>query len=214
MKRTTQPRRGSCLSNALIGLAVVGLLLLIAGAVTFVAMGPSKAGSDFATKLQAVITDSTVVEAPGSAEIEFKAGGAAFLLWPNGQVGDKTIPMPPSSVSYTVTVKDADGNELKTEPNRAPRGPADPLYLISALEIPKDGVYTVDVTASDGSTPAAILAGAAGKKDLEELARTGITASIGWGGGCTAVCGFAMLLVFGIAALLARKSAKPDPLAM
>lgn len=214
MKQTTPPRRGSCLSNTLIGLAIVGLLVLIAGAITFVVTGPSKAGSDFATKLEAVISDSTVVQAPGSTEIGFKAGGAAFLLWPNGEVGDKTIPMPPTSVSYTVTVTDADGTELKTEPNLAPRGPADPLYLISALEIPKDGVYTVNVTASDGSTPAAILAGAAGKKDLEELVRFGMAASIGWVGGCTAVCGLAMLLVFGIAGMIARKSAQPDPLAM
>lgn len=214
MKRITPPRRGSCLANALIGLAVIGLLLLIAGAVTFVALGPSKASGDFTAKLQAIIADSTVMEAPGSAEIEFKAGGAAFIFSPNGQVGDKTIPTPPTNVSYTVTVTDADGNELESEPNLAPRGPADPIYLISALEIPKDGVYTVNITASDGSTPAAILAGAAGKKDLEELGRTGTAALVGWTGGCTAICGLAMLLVFGIAAMLARKSAKPDPLAI
>ena len=214
MPRFRTIRRGNCLTSALLGLAVIGLLLLLAGAITFFVTEPSKVSSDFAAKLRAVVEDSTVIEAPGRAEIEFKAGGAAFLLSPDGRVGEKVIPLPPTGVSYTVTVTDAAGTALAIEPNRAPRGPADPIYLICALEIPADGVYTVDVTASDGSTPAAILAGAAGKKDLEELLRSGTVALVGWSGGCTAICGLAMLLVFGIAAILARNSSKPDPLAV
>lgn len=198
----------------LVGLAVIGLLLLIGGAITFFVTSPAKALGDVGTAVQSLAESATALEAPGTFEVEFKAGGAAFILSPSGEVGDKVIPTPPANVMYTFAVTDAEGNSIRVEPNQAPRRGNEPFHFFGFFEVPADGVYKVDVQASDGSTPAAILAAAATKAELEQLGSAVASAAIGGAGGCGAICGLVLLLIGAIGALFVRKKAQPDPLAM
>ena len=213
MRRTPSLRRGNCLFMTLVGLAVIGLLLLVGGTIAFFVSNPTKAIQDAANSVQAFAANSTALEAPGTFEVELKAGGAGFILSPDGEVEDKVIPTPPANVTYTFTVTDADGTSIKIEPNQAPRRGNEPFYFFGFCEIPADGIYTIEVQASDGTTPAAILATPATAAEIEELGKAAGAAAIGGAGGCGAICGLVLLLVGGIGALFARKKSQQDPLA-
>lgn len=214
MRRPTSPRRGNCLFLTLLGALILGVVLLIGGTITFFVSSPTTAVSDAMAKFEQIAGDSSAIEAPGTFEIELKAGGAAFFLSPDGKVGDKTIPTPPGRVMYTIAVRDANDQPIRVEPNQAPRQGNEPFYFFGFCQIPADGKYTIDVQASDGSTPAAILAAPATQEDLEALGKAALGAVTGGLGGCGAICGIVFLLVGGIGLIFVRKKAKPDPLAM
>lgn len=214
MMRSTTARRGNCLSGLLIALAVLGLLLLIGGAIAFVTLSPGKALEQLQADVTALTEGSTPIEAPATVEIDMKPGGAAFILSPTGKVGDKVIPTPPAGVSYTISIVDPEGNPVKLETNTAPRNGTEPFYFFGFCELATEGTYKITVDASDGSTPAAILATRASPEELQRLVSEGVRASLGGLGGCGAVCGLAMFVVFGVIALLVRKKAQPDPLAL
>jgi hypothetical protein len=214
MKRTTTPRRGNCLTGLVIGLAVLGVLLLIGGAIAYLSFNPHEALTKLQADVKALSDGATAIEAPGSVEVELASGGAAFILSPSGTVGDKVIPTPPASVSYTITVTAPDGSPVKVEANTAPRNGTEPFYFFGFCELKTEGTYKIDVAASDGSTPAAILATRASQEELQRLLSEGLRASGGVLGGCGALCGLAMAVVFGVLALFMRKKSKPDPLAI
>ena len=214
MRRPTSPRRGNCLFLTLLGVLILGIVLLIGGVITFFVSSPTTAVSDAVAKFEQIAADSSALEAPGTFEVELKAGGAAFFLSPDGKVGDKTIPTPPGSVRYTIAVRDANDQPIRVEPNQAPRQGNEPFYFFGFCEIPADGTYAIDVQASDGSTPAAILAAPATKQDIEALAAAALGALTGGLGGCGAICGIVFVLAGGIGLIFVRKKPKPDPLAM
>lgn len=214
MKRSSTPRRGNCLTGLVVGLAVLGLLLLIAGAVAFVSFNPSAALKQLQTDVTALADGATAIEAPTTVEIDMKPGGAAFILSPSGKVGDKVIPTPPAGVAYTISVIDPAGDPVKVEANTAPRNGTEPFYFFGFCELKTEGVYKITVAASDGSTPAAILATRASPEELKRLVNEGVRASIGGLGACGGICGLAMFVVFGVIALFIRKKSQPDPLAM
>lgn len=214
MKRTSTPRRGNCLTGLVIALAVLGLLLLIGGAVAFVTNNPTTAMAQLQTEVTALADGATAIEAPATVDIEMKPGYAAFILSPTGTVGDKNIPMPPVGVDYTITLTDPEGNPVQIETNTAQRRASDVFYFFGFCELKTEGTYKVTVAASDGSTPAAILATRAGPEELKRLGGQLTRVSIGGVGGCAGVCGLAMFVVFGVIALFMRKKSQPDPLAM
>ncbi|MEY3144065.1 MAG: hypothetical protein RLY21_2558 [Planctomycetota bacterium] len=214
MTRTITPRRGNCLTGLVIGLAVLGFLLLVAGSIAYLSFSPSTALEKLQVDLKALVDSAAVIEAPGSVEVELAAGGAAFILSPSGEVGDKVIPAPPAGVTYTITVTDPGGNPVRFETNDAPRTGSEPFYLFGFCELKTEGPYTITVTASDGSTPAAILATRASQAELQRLLSESLRISGGVIGGCGAVCGLAIFVVFGVLALFMRKKSQPDPLAI
>lgn len=214
MRSTHPPRRGNILLVILIGLSLIGALLLVAGVVTFLVANPSKAASDLENQFKAFVENSTPLEAPGSFEVEIKKGGAAFFLSPDGKVGDKVIPIPPADISYSVAVTDLDGNPMKFEANRVPRGANDPFYYMGFCETAKDGKYKIKIDASDSKTKAAVVVAPGSKEELAGLMGALGKAAIGVSGGCAAICGLLALLCFGIPALIVRKRSRPDPLAL
>ncbi len=216
MRPISNPRRGNCLFQLLLGLAVLGILLLVLG---IVSMATSKAGdavSKLQTQIQSFIDRATVFEAPASIELELDAGGGLVALSPDGMVGEKRIGPPPTNVNFVVTITDAEGKPVKFDANSAPRNPGAPFEMLGVFETPAKGRYTVDVKTSDGSaTPAAIMVSAGTKEEAEQLANSGVAILQGLGGGCVTICGLLMLLAFGIPALVMRiraKRARPDPL--
>lgn len=214
MRRTTTLRRGSCLFEALLGIAIIGLLLLVAGTIAFFIWNPKSALESVTAKVKAIARDSVTFEAPGSMEVDLKAGGAALFFPPKGEVGDKTIPMPPIGVLYTVSITDSQGNPVKFEPNVSPRQGQEPFYFLGFTEIAQDGKYTVEVKASDNTTPAAISIASGRSEDFIAMLEDLKTGGIGVFGGCGALCGLSLLVVGGIAAIFARRAAKADPLAV
>lgn len=214
MKRITTPRRGNCLTGLVIALTVLGLLLLIGGVVAFVTNSPTTAMRQLQTELKTLADEATAIEAPATVDIKMKPGYAAFILSPSGKVGDKVIPTPPASVIYTVSMVGPEGDPVKIEPNTAPRNGTEPFYFFGFCELKTEGTYKVAVAASDGSTPAAILATRAGPEELKRLGGELTRVSIGGVGFCAGACGLAMFVVFGVIALFMRKKSQPDPLVM
>ena len=215
MRDTTHHRRGNCLLQSLVGLTVLGLLLLIGGAVGMFTSGAGSAATGLAAKFESLVEHATVFEAPGSKEIELDAGGGIIALSPKGVVGDKRIGVPPASVSYAVTMTGPDGKPVKLDANNAPRNPTAPFEMLGVFELETKGLYTIEVKPSDGTTPAAIMVGAASKEEAEMLAQSTAAILQGLGGGCVAGCGGLMFLAFGIPALimsLRAKKQRPDPL--
>jgi hypothetical protein len=215
MRHPIRPRRGSCLRQSLVGLTVLGLLLLIGGVVGMVTSGAGSAATGLAAKLESLVEHATVFEAPGTKQLELDVGGGIIALSPKGMVGDKRIGTPPADVTFAVTMTGPEGKPVKLEANNAPRNPTSPFEVLGAFELETKGLYTIDVKSSDGTTPAAIMVGAAGKDDVE-LFKSGITAvSQGLLGACGAGCGGLMFLAFGIPALimsLRAKKQRTDPL--
>ena len=215
MRTNPQPRRGNCLLQALLGLAVLGLVLVIVGVVGMFMSGAGSAVSGLAAKLGTLAEHATVFEAPGTKQLELDVGGGIIALSPKGMVGDKRIGTPPADVTFAVTMTGPEGKPVKLEANNAPRNPTSPFEVLGAFELDSKGLYTIEVKPSDGTTPAAIMVGAAGKDDVE-LFKSGITAvSQGLLGACGAGCGGLMFLAFGIPALimsLRAKKQRTDPL--
>jgi hypothetical protein len=210
----THSRRGNCLFMTLVGLAVIGGLVLIGGLGLFVANGPTTAASDLKTQVTEMFAHATPLEAPGTFDVELKKGGAAFFLSPDGKVGEKVIPIPPASVSYTVAVKDPEGNAVQFDPNTSPRTGSEPFYLLGFCKTDKDGKYSISLSASDSTTHAAIVVAPATSEEFEGVMKKVGAIALGFGGACGAICGLAMLLVFGLIAFFVRRKARPDPLAV
>ena len=211
------PRRGNCLFMTLVGLAILGLLLLIVGAVAALTAKPADAVEKLRTQMEQFADTSTALEAPGSAEIELPAGGMIVLLSPDGEVNGKKISTPGGGVQFDITVTAPDGTAVPVESMRQRRDPNAPFAVLATAEIPEQGIYTVDVRESGGgTTPAAILIANGSKADLEQLGNSAAELLKFAGGGCSGVCGLALALGCGIPALVIavrRRMAKPDPLA-
>jgi len=206
MRKSIPVRRGSCGLQILAALAILAVILLIVGVVGFIVSGPSSAASQFEAQLKKFTESATVFEAPGSKEIEFKAGGGVVMLSPEGMVGDKRIGTPPSSVTLDVKIESADGKALKFERNTAPRNPAAPFELIGFFKVDADGTYTVTVTPSDGSTPAAILVGAGTEQEVASLLSSVAALLTATVSGCVGICGLVGVMAFGIPALVMWRS--------
>jgi len=216
MRPISNLRRGNCLFQLLLGLAVLGVLLLVVGIVSMVTSKAGDAVSKLQTQIQSFVDRATVFEAPASIEIELEQGGGMVALSPDGMVGQKRIGPPPANVNFVVTITDTEGKPVKFEANTAPRNPGSPFEMLGVFETPAKGRYTVDVKTSDGSsTPAAVMVAAGTQEEAKELANSGVAILQGLGGGCVTICGLLMLLAFGIPALVMRiraKRARPDPL--
>ena len=216
MNRTAPTlRRGACLFQALLGLAVIGILLLVGGIVSLATSDVGAAAKNLGAEITGIVEGSTVMEAPGSVEIELPQGGGIVAFQPDGAVGGKRIGPPPIGVTFNVKITGGDGEVLKFEAKQAPRNPGAPFEMLGFFEVEKQGKYTFDVRASDGSdTPAAIMIAATDKASAERMAQSGIALLQGFSGGCVAVCGLFLALGCGIPVLIMRKrSKKPDPLA-
>ena len=214
MRHTKPLRRGNCLPIALFAIAAIGLLAFIVGAVVFATSDATAAMRDLQTKIEALQEGATTFAAPGSVQVELKKGGGTVMLAPDGMVDGENIPAPGLDVAIAVTVKDAEGNAVKYEPNTQPRNPAAPFHMFGFFEVPEDGTYEVEVSMVGGEDPrAAIMVASGTEKDVEELALAGVELVKGGIGGCVGVCGLLAAIGFGIPAILvARKKKTPDPL--
>lgn len=217
LMRSHTHRRGNCLFLTLVGLAVLGLLVLIASLVAAVTSKPGEAVQQLESQIQTLAESATRLEAPGSAEVELAKGGVMVLLAPDGEVDGKKISTPGGSVQFDVTITGEDGTEVKVEAMRQPRDPNSPFAVLAAAEIPADGTYTVDVRETGGGeTPAAILVAGGSQADLEAMGESAGELAKFAGGACGGVCGLVLLLGCGIPALviaIRRRKPKVDPLA-
>lgn len=202
-------RRGNCLFQVLLAVAVLSILVSVFGIISMLTSGAGDAVSALETEIKSIAANSQTFEAPGTATVELAEGGAMLALHPDGMVGDKKIGVPPANVNYTFTITDADGNSVKFDANNAPRNPQAPFEMFGVFETKAAGTYTIQSKTSDGSeTPAAVMVAAADKATAERLANAGLAIFKGVGGGCLTVCGCLAALAFGIPALIVRKKAK------
>lgn|GEM_PF-1286676 len=207
--RTPVLRRGNCLFQALLAVAVLSFLVSVFGIISMLTSGAGDAVTALETEIKTIAANSQTFEAPGTATLELAEGGAMLALHPDGMVGEKKIGVPPASVNYTFTITDADGNAVKFDANNAPRNPQSPFEMFGLFETKAAGAYTIEAKTTDGSdTPAAIMVAAADKATAERLANAGLALFKGVGGGCLALCGCLAALAFGIPALIVRKKAK------
>ncbi|MFZ9914900.1 MAG: hypothetical protein ACO3IB_06115 [Phycisphaerales bacterium] len=212
MVSTHSIRRGNCLFQAIVGLAILGLLVAIFGIVSMLTSGASDAVKDFEKQLQSIMDTATTIKAPGQTSIELKQGGAMVAVLPSGDVGGEKIGAPKAGVTFTVTVTDPSGGPVKFEKgNQSPQSGA-PFELLGVFEAKSEGAYTVDVQSSDGS-PAAIMIAAGTQEDIDKAMNSGLAILKGVGGGCLTICGAGLAVVFGVVALIMRlRKPKADPL--
>lgn len=210
--RPLQPRRGSCLVQTLIGLALIGLLLLIVGVVGMLTSKASSAVQDIQSQIETLRNRATVFEAPASIELELGQGGALVALAPDGMVGDKKLGPPPASARYEITVTDAEGKAVRFERANQPRNPAAPFEMLGTFAVDAAGRYTVKVDgAGDNPAPAAVMVASASTEEIETLANSGVAILQGLGGACSAICGLVAFVGFGIPALIMRARARQKP---
>ncbi|MFM1868701.1 MAG: hypothetical protein RL591_2109 [Planctomycetota bacterium] len=207
--RTPVLRRGNCLFQALLAVAVLSFLVSVFGIISMLTSGAGSAVTALETEIKSIAANSQTFEAPGTTTVELAEGGAMLALHPDGMVGEKKIGVPPASVNYTFTITDAEGQPVKFDANNAPRNPQSPFEMFGLFETKTAGAYTIEAKTTDGSsTPAAIMVAAADKATAERLASAGMALFKGVGGGCLALCGCIAALAFGIPALIVRKKAK------
>jgi len=176
------------------------------------ASGATSAIGTLKTQIKSFTESATVFEAPGEVTIEFKQGGGAILLEPDGEVGDRRIGIPPWDVTFELEVTDPDGEQVKVERNTSPRQPGAPIELLGVFEIEKDGPHRVAVRTSNDS-PAAIMVGAGTEAEVKSLFESIIAFAQGVLSSCFSACGCLMALAFGVPALvLSRARRQPDPL--
>lgn len=211
--RTPAPhRRGNCLFQALLAVALLGLLLAIFGAVTMLTSGAGDAAKALEKQLKAMAETATSFEAPGKVSLELKSGAGMVGIVPNGEVDGKKIGAPGEAVTFKVTVTDADGKSVKFDEFGASRDPNAPIQPVGIFKVGSPGTYTIDVATSDGS-PAAVFVSAGTQEEVDQLASSGIAILKGVGGGCVTFCGGAVFVVFGIISLVIKLRRKePDPL--
>lgn len=201
-------RRGNCLFPALLGIAILGLVLAIVGVVTLLNSG----AGGLASRIEKFTQDAQTFEAPGFKDVDLKAGGGGLvLISPDGKVGDKVVGLPAPSTEITIKITGPDGSPVPFEPLEGRRDGSAPIQILGGFEATKDGRHQFEATTSDGSSaPLSIVAGS--KEDVEQFAAT-ITS--GFFGICGTVCGLGLLVAFGIPALIVRMKARaktPDPL--
>jgi hypothetical protein len=210
-------RRGNCLFLTLVGLAVVGLLVLVVSLVAAITSKPGEAFEKLESKFQTLAEGATRLEAPGSAEIDLAEGGVMVLLAPDGEVDGKKIGTPRGTVQFDVRIIAEDGTEVEVESIRETRDPNSPFAVLAAAEIPADGTYLVDVRETGGGqTPAAILIAGGSQADMDAMGESAGELAKFAGGACGGVCGLVLLLGCGIPALvisIRRRKAPVDPLA-
>ena len=205
-------RRGNCLFQAIVALAVIGFLVATFGIVSMLTSGAGDAVKDFEKQLQTMMDTATTIKAPGQASIEMKQGGAMVAVLPSGDVGGEKIGAPKEGVTFTVTVTDPSGNPVKFEKGNQSSQAGAPFELLGVFEAKSEGAYKVDVQSSDGS-PAAIMVAAGTQEDIDKAMNTGLAILQGIGGGCLTICGAGAAVVFGGVALFMRlRKPKPDPL--
>jgi len=209
MRRTLlRHRRGNCVFPALLGLAIVGLVLAVVGVVMLMNSG----AAGLAARIEQFMKDAQTFEAPGLKDIDMKADGAGLVLInPDGKVGDKVVGLPSPKTEITIKVKGPDGTDVKFDPFEGGRDPSSPIQLLGVFEAANEGRYQVDASTNDGSS-AAIAVVAGSKEDAEQIAST---IASGFFGLCGTVCGLGLFVAFGIPALivLMKSRAKaPDPL--
>ena len=216
MRQNSPIRRGSCAVQVLFALAILGLILMIVGAVSLFASSPAKAVSEFEAQVKKFVETATVFEAPGSNQVELKQGKGLMLTAPDGKVGDKFIGPLPAGVTLSVTVTDPEGATVSFNPNTAPRNPQSPFELIGFFDIAKDGTYSIEVASSDGKSPAAVVVGSGTEKEVESMIANLASLLVAGTGGCVGICGLVMLPVFGIPAIVMwrrKRNAPVDPVA-
>jgi hypothetical protein len=210
-----RPRRGSCLPILLLGLALMGLIILIISLASLFTSNAGTAVSDFDREVNELLTNAKSFEAPGRIEVPLEQGGALVLISPDGTVGDKRIGRPPASVAYTVKVTNAAGNAVEVEASNMPRNPSAAFELLGWFKVNAAETYAIEVQTADGSaTPAAIMV-CAGDQSQIDVVVNGLTAigKVAFGI-CGSVCGIVFMLAFGIPAIIIRlrKSRQaPDP---
>lgn len=214
--RASHPRRGSCLFQTLIGLALVGLLLLIVGVVGMATSGAGAAAQGLKAQIDSFREHATVFEAPASIELDLGQGGALVALAPDGMVGEKKLGTPPANFGYLVAVTDADGKSVQVEGPRGNRSPGAPFEVLGTFAVETAGRYTIKVTGTSEDAPnAAIMVAAASAEEIEALTTNAVSLFQFGGSACFSICGLVALLGFGIPALIVRARAKrtPDPVA-
>ena len=207
-RKLLRHRRGNCLFPALLGLAIVGLVLAVVGVVTLLNSG----AAGLAARVEQLMKDAQAFEAPGLKDVDMKADGAGLVLVsPDGKVGDKVVGMPAPSTEITIKITGPDGAETKFEAFPGPRDPSSPIQLLGIFETATEGRYRIDASTNDGSSvPISVAAGS--KEDVRQIAST---LASGFFGLCGAVCGLGLLVAFGIPALIVRLKSRakaPDPL--
>lgn len=220
MHAPSRALRGSCLVKTLLAVAVVGLLALIVGAVVLVVQG-SKAAAGLAP-MSKLSSDAAIVQAPGSFDLQLSKGNTIVALvaaqgMPGRRAGGATAPAaPPSlSVTYAVTITDPEGKSVQVQDNPMAREATDIYYKLAAAEIPKDGLYKVEVKASDDTTPADIAVVSMATADFEAM-RSAVWPVFWSTLGCFGACiGGVVGLVGLLGMFIARRFAPPpaDPLA-
>jgi hypothetical protein len=208
-RQATHQRRGNCLFQILLALAVLCVLVAVAGIVSMLTSGAGKAVTDLQSEIKTIAANSDTFEAPGTATVELESGGAMLALHPDGTVGDKKIGVPPANVTYVFTITGPDGNPVKFDANNQPRNPQAPFEMFGVFEAKTAGAYTIEAKTSDGSaTPAAIMVAAADEATAERLASAGLAIFKGIGGGCLSICGCLAAIGFAIPAFFVRRKAK------
>lgn len=217
-RNAVRARRGSCLLWVLVGFAVLGLVLVIAGIAAMLTSGAGEAVTRMEAQIKAFADRAQAFEAPGGREVELSEGGGLVIVSPNGKVGDKVIGMPSPSTDVSVTITDPDGQPVKFDATQGQRSASranQPFQLIGVFETAKSGTYRIEAKTSDGSAVA--LSVVAGSKDqIDAMLGTVGAMAQGGIGFCGAICGVGLLLGFGIPALVIRaraRKAPPDPLA-
>ncbi len=195
----------SALGMALIGLALLGLLVTIVGGVFALTSGFTDSTRSFEAEIDTLVENATTFEAPASIELPFEPGGAFVLIAPDGRVGDKVIGRPPSSVGYRITVKDASGTPVGVESAGSRRDPRSRIEILGWFRVPESGSYTVSVATADGSqTPVAIMIASGDESQVDRIVDSIEGIAQGFFGSCCAACGCVLLVGFGVAAIIVR----------
>ena len=216
-RRRPPRRRGKAAVIVLAVLAVLSLLVAVAGTIAALRSGAGDSLGALIRQIEGVAQGADEFDCPGSIAFEAKKGGALLLLLPDSQ---GRVPDPKEGTAFKVTVTDATGGAIEVNMNESPRmgngqGQAETLAFI---EFPADGTYTIAVAANDGTTTASIAVLAGTREDFEALSNFAAAAGIGTLGGCSGVCGLVLALSFGIAALVVGlrkpRPAEHDPLTL
>jgi len=216
-RRRAPRRRGKAAVIVLAVLAVLSLLVAIAGTVAALGSGAGLSFAALVRQAQGVAQGADEFDCPGSIAFEAKKGGALLLLLPdsNGRVPD-----PKEGTAFKVTVTDAAGGAVEVDMNEGQRmgGGQGQAETLAFVEFPADGTYTIAVAANDGTTTASVAVLPGTRDDFEALKNFAAAAGVGTIGGCSGVCGLVLALAFGIAALVVGlrkpRPAEYDPLAL
>ncbi|MFM7052884.1 MAG: hypothetical protein ACKOYN_12265 [Planctomycetota bacterium] len=207
MRTPALHRRGKCLFQVVLALAVLGLLALVFGALSVWG-----AMNDAQSKFQAVLASATPIAAPGSKPVELGKGSAIVFLVPDGEIDGKKYGALKSDATVTVTAKDPSGETVKVEAFDRRQWTGAPMEPIGVIAVEKAGTFTIDIQTSDGAG-AAIFVAAATEDEANSVRQLMIVGFQGIAGACTALCGCAFLVTFGALGLFLKfRRKEPDPL--